>query len=258
MSTRISALMLLMVIWCNTAFAQNDKWLGEGGGKEQAYANNVKVNVSSWLLYNKAFVLSYERTINAHQTAAVTGGYMELPQLLNVNLKDIDIRKNVSQSGYMFGGEYRFYLARENKYAPPHGLYIGPYVTYYHFDNKRNLSVRDSAGNPLDLTLKTSISNFNIGFELGYQFILAKRISLDFILIGPSIANYTAKFKLDGNIDPESAQFYNQELAEALINRFPLLNKLFENKEVDVQGNGNVWAPGFRYAIFVGYTFGRR
>lgn len=249
---------LLTMIFCNAAFAQQDKWLGEKDRANNGYYNNVKLNVSSWLLYNQTFVMSYERTVNAHQTFSVTGGYMELPSLLKLDLNRIDIKDNREKSGYMIGGDYRFYLKRENKNAPPHGLYIGPYISYYHFHNKRDISVKDTLGNPSDLLLTSTFTNFNIGFQLGYQFVFAHHFTLDFILLGPAISNYSAKLNLDGNINPQDAQFYNQEIVNALINRFPMLNKLMENKTIDASGHGDAWAPGFRYTIFIGYNFGRR
>jgi hypothetical protein len=34
---------------------------------------------------------------------------------------------------------------------------------------------------------------FNIGVELGYQFVFWKRLTLDFVLIGPAISYYGGK-----------------------------------------------------------------
>jgi hypothetical protein len=39
--------------------------------------------------------------------------------------------------------------------------------------------------------------------ELGYQFILWRRVALDFVLMGPGIAYYSASASLDSDIDPE-------------------------------------------------------
>jgi hypothetical protein len=244
--------------FCHTAMAQADKWLGEKHRPDDGCYNNVKLNISSWLLYNNTLVPAFERRINKHQTFSIYGGYMELPSLLKVNLNRVEVKDNLEKSGYMIGGDYRFYLARENEYAPPHGLYIGPYISYYHFHNKRDIKVTDSAGNPGNLLLTSTFTNFNIGFQLGYQFVFAHHITLDLILIGPAVSNYSAKLNLDGNVNPQDAQFYNQEIVDALINRYPMLNKLLENKTVSASGNGDAWAPGFRYCIFIGYCFGRK
>ena len=36
------------------------------------------------------------------------------------------------------GSEFRFYLSKENKYDAPHGVYLAPFVSFYHFNNQRN------------------------------------------------------------------------------------------------------------------------
>lgn len=36
-----------------------------------------------------------------------------------------------------------------------------------------------------------------LGAQLGYQFIIWKRVALDFVLIGPSVAGYALEAKLD-------------------------------------------------------------
>jgi hypothetical protein len=225
------------------------------------HRNNIKLNLSSWTLYNNVFVVSYERSVTKHQTFAVTGGVLEFPSFSLLDLSNINFKSSASRSGFTIGGEYRFYLAKENKYAAPHGLYVGPYMNYFHFNTTRNLDFTDSNGNVSSASLGSKISIFNLGVQVGYQFVLWDRMTIDLILLAPSISSYSADFTFDGNINTDHQIQISQELVDALKNHFPLLNKLISDRSVHVSGNvhNNVssWAPGLRFTIFLGYRFGK-
>jgi hypothetical protein len=147
-------------------------------------------------------------------------------------------------------------LRKENKYSAPRGVYLGPYLTYLSFKNGRTISV-DNEGTIEEAVLDSKLGVLNIGVQLGYQFVLNNRWTIDLIFVGPSVSNYYAKFDLDGNytFDPEDVQ--NEILAE-LIDRFPALEDLLTDKEVDSNGKVNSWAYGFRYQLLIGYHFGRK
>jgi len=225
------------------------------------HKNNIKLNLTSWALYNSVFVLSYERSVTKHQTFAITGGMMQFPSFGLLDLSNVKFQNASSKSGFTIGGEYRFYLAKENKYAAPHGLYIGPYLNYYHFNSSRNISFTDSSGNVSTADLGSKISVFNIGLQVGYQFVLWDRFTIDMILFAPSLSRYSADFTFDGNLNPNHEIQVNQELVNALKNHFPLLNKLISDGSLHVDGqthnNASAWAPGLRFTFFVGYRFGK-
>jgi hypothetical protein len=225
------------------------------------HKNNVKINLSPYLIYENPIVLSYERSVNKYQTFAITAGYLKFPSLGLLNIPNVNFKNEKSSSGYTFGGEYRFYLQKENKYMAPHGVYLGPYFSYFNFDNSRSATFIDSAGNQSDFSLSTSISLLNIGVELGYQFVIWDRLTIDLIMIAPSITSYLAEFNLTGSVNDAHKGQINEEVKQAILNHFPFLNKLVSDKSVSVSGVANshnsVWAPGLKFSIFLGYRFGK-
>lgn len=217
--------------------------------------NTVKLELVSSMIYRKAYILAYERVTKPNQSFGVTAGYQEFPKLtsLGTNIKALS---NLSRSGYKLGGEYRFYLQKENKFRAPRGVYIGPYLSFHDFRNKRDIEV-ETDGVPEQVTLKTSFNIFNIGAQLGYQFVIGNRWTIDLIFIGPSVSNYKAKLNIEGTYDFDVEDIQN-EILLALIDKFPLLEEVITEKEVSSSGRLDNWSFGYRYQFLVGYHFGRK
>jgi hypothetical protein len=216
--------------------------------------NTIKVDITSYWLYRNSLVFSYERVVNPHQTWSVSAGLQSLP--IGPKLDSIRSVREIQSSGYKIAGEYRFYLKKENRYGAPHGVYIGPYLSILNFNNKRHLEVTNN-GSPEYVDLKTRIDIINPGIQLGYQFVLNNRWTIDLIFIGPSLSNYRAKMTFEGNytFDPSDVQ---SEVLQALFDRFPGFEELVDLGEVSSQGKVNTWAMGYRYQFLVGYHFGRK
>lgn len=224
---------------------------------EVSRKNGIKLDITSHLLYRSAFILSYERVIKPNQTFAITAGYQQFPKLTSLG-SGIQSKKDDVRTGFKVGGEYRFYLKKENKYLAPHGVYIGPYLSYLYFKNERSLEVTSDDGTKSNAYLKSNINVFNIGFQAGYQFVINDRFTIDLTFIGPSIARYGAKFQLDSNFNADEEQDYENEILKALVDRFPMLDDLIKDKEVDTSGKVNSWSFGYRYQVLIGYRFGHK
>lgn len=244
----IFALLLLMTAFLNKSYGQVPDSF--------AYRkNSIRMEVTSVLLYRNAMVFSYERMIKKNQSLILTTGYQELSGLSGLadSVKAINAGKN---SGFKLGAEYRFYLAKENKYASPHGLYVGPYFSTTGFNNQTGVTIK-SGGITENGTVNSSIRILNFGFEMGYQFALSNRWNLDLVFAGPSISSYDIKTKLDGNISFDPSNVQNQ-VFQNLLAKFPGLKSFFENETVGKSGQLNKWGPGFRYQINIAYRFGKK
>ena len=221
------------------------------------YRNVVKLSVSSWLLYPNSLHFGYERLIAKNQSISVFGGYNQFPLNLNLNISNTHFAGTKSKSGYMFGAEYRFYLPKENKYSPPHGLYIAPYVSYYNFSSDRSLVHTDSNGVAQSVNLNVGMTFLNIGGVLGYQFVVAKRFVIDAELFGPSFTYYTFRGKLDGQINGLDPEGTLKAVIDALKEKLPFLGDLSNGKQIYSSGNASQKFPavGFRYSINIGFMF---
>jgi len=232
---------------------------------QDSSAVKVKKNVIRFNLTNPMFfgeknlLLGYERVIGNHMSASINAGSASFPKpsLSVFNFTDssrIQLDKDYQDFGFTISLDYRFYLQKENKYHAPHGIYLGPYYSITHFEreNNWNLNTPNFTG-----ALKTNLS-MNIqmmGIEMGYQFILWKRIALDFILIGPGVTFYNIKTELSTALDGSTSDEVLQALREALVERVPGFSNLVDRLEIDRSGSTRTSSMGFRYVIHLGYNF---
>ena len=217
--------------------------------------NIVKLDLTSHFLYRNALIASFERTVKPNQSFSITAGYQEFPGTSRLG-QGIFVKDDRKRNGSKFGGEYRFYLRRENKYKAPRGVYIGPYFTTHSFKNERVLEI-DNSGTAEEVILKSKLAILNIGFQLGYQFVLNNRWTIDFVFVGPSISRYRYKLDLNSTFAFDKEDIQNEIILD-LLDRFPLLEEVISDKEATDKGNLNSWALGYRYQLQIGYHFGRK
>ncbi len=227
--------------------------------KEKNYKNTIRLNITNPLIFgDKSLVIGYERIIDHHRSFSINFGRSELPEfgLFNPATDDPDAKltKNSKGHGFNTTADFRFYLSAENKYAAPHGIYLAPYIAYA------------SMGRKNTWTLNTTnfqgpvVTDFNLNFlavggELGYQFVVWKRWTLDFILIGPSVATYKLKATIDTNLSPDGESLLFQKISDALAEKFPGYTFAIDDAEFVKTGTSDLIGPSFRYVIHVGFRF---
>lgn len=221
--------------------------------------NVIKLDITSYWLYRNAVVFAYERVIknNPHQTWGVIAGYQQFPTVLGtIDNTSVNVTRETQASGVKIGGEYRFYLQKENKYRAPHGVYLGPYTTFHNYSNGRSLEI-DNNGVLEYANLKSDLNILNIGVQLGYQFVLNNRWAIDLVFIGPSVSNYSFKTSMDGNYTFDPDEITNDVVLD-LMERFPAFKELVNEGEFASKGKVSTWAYGYRYQFQIGYHFGRK
>ena len=166
--------------------------------------NSVKINLTNPMIFGtQCYFLGIERTVGKHQSFSVNLGQFSLPKLVSINTDSItELNKSSSSKGFHISGDYRFYLAKENKYNSPHGLYIGPYMSYNTFTRNYSFSANTQSFTG-ELNADFTFRVATLGFQLGYQFIFWNRVSLDLMMFGPGIASYKIKANLDTTLDPD-------------------------------------------------------
>ena len=217
--------------------------------------NIIRFNLTSPFIFsNDYLVIGYERVIKENQSFSINVGRFALDGFGGKISESLQLLKNNDDFGINTSIDYRFYLGQVNKYSAPRGVYIGPYYSYNHFErgNVWNFEGETYQGQVnTDLTL-----NFHtIGFQLGYQFIFWDRVALDLVLIGPGIANYSAKIGLDTSMSPEDEALFFQELNQFLADKIPGYDQVIEPGEFERKGSFNTTTAGFRYMIHLGYRF---
>jgi hypothetical protein len=251
---RLFTAAIILMAFHITSFAQikdtTSKFLNE-------HPNIIKLSISSWLLYPSSIHMGYERVLNENHSIYIFGGYNQFPIKLDLGLQNTNFTNARNKTGFTIGAEYRFYLPKENKYNAPHGIYLAPYISYYDFSSNNTLTHTDSSGNKSSASLAMNINLLNVGFELGYQFVIAKRFIIDAEMFGPSFTYYAFKANINGNIAGSTQNETLQAVLDALKAKFPLLNDLSSSKQVYSSGSATEKFPavGFRYAVSIGYKF---
>jgi hypothetical protein len=214
--------------------------------------NTIKIDLTARYFYANAFIIAYERVLKPNRSLVVYFGYQEFPRTSRI-AKYIEVLDDRSRFGYKFGADYRFYLPRENKYPAPRGVYIGPYFTYHRFDTERLLLV-DVNGSPEQANLNSEFTILNVGFQLGYQFILKDRWTIDIAFAGPSISHYKYKMRFEGNPSFNQDDIKNDIILD-LLDKYPFFKDVVNNKEATSSGDLDTWGMGYRYQLTVGYRF---
>lgn len=222
---------------------------------EPIHRNVIKLNLTPMLLWSmRNATLSYERILGPRQSVTVSLGYLEFPQLFKDNIANLIQITSRQKQGINIAMEYRFYIVKRNRRPTPDGLYLAPYTSYYGYSFKNDFdvlnTVADSAG-----SLKGRFYCFNVGVELGYQFVFWKRFTLDLVLFGPSVSYYGGELEFGGNIDLDRVNKVDQEIIDEIKERYPFTRSLFNSRSFAQKGKLDLFSLGFRYMIQIGFHF---
>lgn len=247
----MKTIVFIFVFFVTAAMAAQARQVGDSTLRK----NTIKLDITSYWLYRNAVVFSYERVVKPYQSWGITMGYQEFPRLISLGSNITEVQEE-SARGFKFAAEYRFYLQKDNKFKAPRGVYLGPYASVLNFKNIRNIEVTTD-GAVESAIVDSRFDIINIGVQLGYQFVLNNRWTIDLVFIGPSVSNYRAKFEVGGDYTGDPAEITN-DIIEALIDRYPGFSELITDQEFSNSGKIDTWAYGYRYQFQIGYHFGRK
>jgi hypothetical protein len=222
----------------------------------QPRKNVIRYNLSGALFFgfDKYIVLGYERVIAPNRSISINAGSAALPKLITISTDSFQMNKDQERKGFNFSVDYRFYLAKENKFQGPRGVYIGPYYSYNHFTSETRWDYKNSGGASF-VNSNTSFNIHTVGFEVGYQFILWDRLALDFVMVGPGFGFYNYEAKFDGNVTAATKEQLFEGLEQLVSQKFPGMNYVFSDEEIDANGVMRTNTLGYRYIIHIGYNF---
>ena len=240
----------LTIAFQQTAFAQDTTMV------KKVYKNNIHFNITNPLILGgRSIIFGYERVLNKHRTFTINVGQNAFPTLGIINSDSIKANTLRDQKGFHLSGDYRFYLAKENKYDAPRGVYIGPYFSYNYFEKDHSWELKSTAGGTVNVESNTNMTISTLGVELGYQFVFWNRVSLDMILAGPGVAAYKLEATLGNNLSEADRQKFFEKLNEALADKFPGYSVAVDEGEFKRKGSTNTTSLGFRYLIQLGFRF---
>lgn len=198
-------------------------------------------------------VFGYERVLKNGNSISMNAGRAVLPRIIDFSTDDANLTGTRENKGVNFSVDYRFYLKKENKYPSPRGVYIGPYYSYNKFERTADWRLDNSNGSTSNATAVTKLGIHTIGFEVGYQFALGKRFTLDLVMIGPGWANYKLNTGIASDLTPEQKEKLLNAAQQLLSQKFPGMDFVFSDASIDSNGNLNTWSGGYRYIIHIGF-----
>ncbi len=169
-----------------------------------------------------------------------------------------DEKESITMKTFSVMAGYRMYMGKK----PMSGFYFEPYLHY----------VKNEASTILDIDLNGSTENFlttsdykafGLGAQLGVQALIAKRVTIDFFILGPeanSVKHSVVAKDLTSTLpwDQVDEQQARQEIEDA-IGDIPLIG---DKIQVTVDRNAKTvrtdysgFLPGFRTGISIGFRF---
>ena len=221
---------------------------------EPYHRNIIKFNPTPMLVLDlRNITFAYERLLKNNQSIAIQAGYLVFNTAEDTILGLINITDK-TRNGINLAMDYRYYPFQRSKRPAPDGIYVGGYFQYYGFWAENKF---DILGVDLDKDGKmTTSANFeNLGIEIGYQFVFWERMTIDFILFGPSMNLHSGNLKIEGDLDEEQIENINEELADKLIERYPSLGMIYSEETLKFTGEKISFGAGFRYSIQIGFHF---
>ena len=214
--------------------------------------NVIKWNMTTFILFSKKNInVSYERVLKPYRTFSINAGYFEIP--FGGLFDSLFINNTYEKSGFSISGDYRFYFKERNKKWAPDGLYWGIYSSYHHFQFSNTVQFINRPDIQGDVEFGGNFNIISAGAELGYQFIIKDKLSIDLVFIGPSLSAYSRKFTLGGNVNNENE--YLEAIWDAIKNKYPHIQELAESGEIVNNKTKTHIGFGMRYLIQVGYRF---
>ena len=220
------------------------------------YKNTIRWNITPMAVVGpKSIVLGYERMVSDWQSFSINIGYLEMAPFTNEEGETIHIFDENKKGGFDFSADYRFYFKKRNKFKAPDGLYWGPYAAYYGLWSDASIKIIDNGVMKNTANINSGFHMISGGVQLGYQFVLKERFTIDLMLMGPSLTYYNMNATLDFDLDVDPNDPLYKEIYDKILDLSPTLANFVENREFSTNGKLNFLSYGFRYGIQLGYRF---
>ena len=229
---------------------------GESPGLNRKYV--VKFSPANYML--QSYPIEIERMINGKNSLILGVGIPRSGSLIGkYGMEEPDDVTKADLSTMHLRAAYRHYSGKSRL---PKGFYIEPYLKYQNI--KANMTASFETENEgitetFEGDVDANITTLNAGFQLGTQFLIAKRVSLDFYFFGLEAglgnANVTGTPKQP---DAEKIAEMRDEIQNGVDDLPSFLRDKIEvtstNESVKVKASSLPY-PWFRAGISIGIAF---
>src|SRR4030095_6271082 len=182
--------------------------------------------------------------------------FFGIPVAKNHKLDYDNNSSTLSTKGFSFLAGYRYYFGKK----PHSGMYIEPYYKYLHYQASGMIH-GDLNGESASFDTHLDYKGMGLGAQIGVQFLIAKRICLDFFILGPeanSAKFYTTATDVSSTIpwttvDADEAE---QDIKDVLKD-IPLVGKKIgvqvDQNATTVTTSYKGFVPGLRFGASIGF-----
>jgi hypothetical protein len=223
--------------------------------------NSVKINVTS--LFIKSYNFSYERSLS--EKFSVAAGYSTMPENAIADLpvikkiagdffqddNDVDLDQ-ITVSNHSFTGEFRYYLGKR----AARGIYLSGYGRYTSMKVGYQYAYQ-VGGRSYNFPIQSDLKGFGGGVMVGIRQLVAKRVVLDFYLLGGHYGNLSGDASGVTDLSALTPAQKN-DLKNELDNLIELNGKKYLTSTVTDNGvTAKVDGPflGIRFGVNVGIAF---
>ncbi len=169
-----------------------------------------------------------------------------------------DEKESVTMKTFSAMAGYRMYMGKK----PMSGFYFEPYLHYVKNEASTILEAELNGG-PENFLTTSTFKAFGVGAQLGIQALIAKRVTIDFFILGPeanSVKHSVVARDISSTLpwDQIDEQEARQEIEDA-IGDIPLIGdkiKVTVDKNTKtVRTDYSGFLPGFRGGISIGFRF---
>jgi len=156
-----------------------------------------------------------------------------------------------------FDAEYRFYL-KSKKAAQ--GFYIAPYTRYLNYSGAfESFYSGTVAGMPVNIDgdLKTSFNIWGGGVQLGIQWLVKDKVSIDWGFAGLGLDHYQFKVEVQSDYLSDEVDEYTRDLQDVMggVSGFLAKKLIFNTLDNELSSKVPFWMVGWKSTLTVGIAF---
>jgi len=218
--------------------------------------NNVVKFLPVNLLF-QSIAFEYERMINPSNYITLGIGIPNQKSIIGKYGIDFGSDVKSAELGTMhIRAAYRHYTSQR---MLPKGFYIEPYVKYLKISgngNVENADFNDTYKGHIDVNL----NSMNLGFQLGTQFLIAKRITLDLYFLGLEAGILNGDINATSDLgDPYATHlktYIENKIADlpSYVGDKLTVSQSADKKRINVNAN-NIIYPWYRGGFSIGFAF---
>ena len=220
--------------------------------------NVVKFLPLNMLFHSASF--EYEHMINAKNSLTLEVGLPSQKSI--IGHYGINANSDLKTAGFGTAALKAAYRHYAGKRRLPKGFYIEPYLKYQQIKGNASIAGVNDMQIPYAGTSDLKLNTINLGCQLGVQFLIAKRVSLDLYFLGLEGGYLSGHVNTTPSIstqyDPVELSILDEVISQNIGNLPSFVRNKISVRQTDnqiiVKAN-NIPYPWYRGGVSIGFTF---